>query len=403
MNSAYLDTLDIVVESEINHWTSHVQHFFARSAWTHVAMIVRDPPRSVLKAYGLLKYAREMPEHAHLFVFEAVRPSVRLTPLREYMRYKQEISAYKVIGVRKLHMDRKRGINWPELEQFMLDLSTTNFVVGPLAMVKANYQLNADTVDEFASINAVQSATLPTPYARHFLELELPKSLDEGDEFVLDIAAATAGCTGDEVGVAGGGGGELKEVQQLQQQPQQQQLLEEEQKDEMEGKTTHYDAAAAESKNISTRMISVDRFGHGTSGVNSRRQIDFLGWTSSKKKVVGSAGTREGLETTLPSSHGALAGHWDNAIHLIKETTPAGGKKTTAAARILGLAHSKFKRSEETKEEEKRSWLRMLAMRRARKEEDLQDTPGIFCSQVSCHFVLCRYFSSSFLFTFWFF
>ena len=168
VNSNYLDTLDLIVESETNHWTSHVQHFFARTAWTHVAMIIRDPPLSVLKAYGLLKYVREMPEHAHLFVFEAVRPSIRLTPLREYMRYKQDISSYKVIGVRKLHLDRKRGINWPELEQFMLDMSTTNFVVGPLAMVKANYQLNADTVDELASVTAVRSATLPAPYSRHF-------------------------------------------------------------------------------------------------------------------------------------------------------------------------------------------------------------------------------------------
>merc|ERR1712072_1242945 len=64
------------------------------------------------------------------------------------------------------------------------------------------------------------------------------------------------------------------------------------------------------------------------------------------------------------------------------ETTPAGRKKATPAW-ILSLARSKFKRSVETKEKEKRARLRMLAMRRARKEEDLQDTPGIFCSQMT--------------------
>ena len=362
-NANYLDTLDLVLESEINHWTSHVQHFFARSAWTHVAMIIRDPPHSVLKAYGLLKYAREMPEHAHLFVFEAVRPNVRLTPLREYMRYKQDISAYKVIGVRKLHMDRKRGINWPELEQFMIDLSKTKFVVGPLAMVKANYQLNADTIDELASVNAIRSATLPLPYSRHFLKL-IPRSLCEqqdptpGEDFVLDIAAT-------------GGPGE----------------------DVEEDCVNPFDKKAR---------------------ISSSHKIDnsYVGWNSSKRRTA--AELKQNFTCKSLKSEEWITGNWNRiededeevekdetakraaitSISINVEATAVGsGSETKYSGSYANSCRNRESCCDNSLPSEVRSSLHdaishksrlsILAMRRARLEEDLQDTPGIFCSQMT--------------------
>lgn len=159
------DTLDIVVESETNHWTAHVQHYFARSAWTHVAVIVRDPPRSVIRAYGLEDYAAKMPEHAHVFVYEAVRPRVRLVPLREYMRFKQRTRPDKVLALRRMHMDR-RAVDWLQLEQLMLDLVGTDYCRqgGTMTMIKANYQLN-----EQQQRTDVTGAYLVTPYNRHHL------------------------------------------------------------------------------------------------------------------------------------------------------------------------------------------------------------------------------------------
>ena len=129
-------------------------------------MIIRDP-LSVLRRTGCSSMCGKC-QSTHLFVFEAVRPSIRLTPLREYMRYQARYLLLQ--GNWRLKLLDRSGINWPELEQFMLDMSTANFVVGPWQRSK---QTTSSTPTQWMNWRVLCCSICDTSraYSRHFLAL----------------------------------------------------------------------------------------------------------------------------------------------------------------------------------------------------------------------------------------
>ena len=80
-----------------------------------------------------------------LYVFEAVRPVVALTPLKEWMHAKQTHMPHKVIVCRRFQEyqgEAKVLWNHEALEAFMLEVQGLPFTLDANNMIRANYQLN---------------------------------------------------------------------------------------------------------------------------------------------------------------------------------------------------------------------------------------------------------------------
>ena len=172
-----LQTFDVLLESENKYAPSRITSLFSRSAWTHAAMVVRNPSDRVKTAYGvdtheeLSQRAREIRsqllESNHsaegrdqlfaeldrildameesLYVFEAVRPVVALTPLKEWMTAKQIHMPYKVIVCRRFQeYQGEARVVWNQegFEDFMLEVNGLPFTLDANNMIRANYQLN---------------------------------------------------------------------------------------------------------------------------------------------------------------------------------------------------------------------------------------------------------------------
>ena len=143
-------------------------------------MIVREPSDRVKAAYGvetrgeLAARAREIRakliekpdgESAQLFleldrildameeslyVFEAVRPVVALSPLKEWMSAKQIHMPYKVIVCRRFQeYQGEAKVQWNKegFEEFMLEVNGLPFTLDANNMIRANYQLNTKKYD----------------------------------------------------------------------------------------------------------------------------------------------------------------------------------------------------------------------------------------------------------------
>ena len=171
-----LGALDIILESENRYAPSRVTTMTSRSPWTHSGLIVKNPSDEVKELYGVLTHEQIMLQlskqiqtvaetdegraarnkaitrlerelNEELYVFEAVRPVVALTPLCTWMSAKEEAMAYKVIAVRRLKMYEGRAkvtLDMGGLEELMLKLHGTPFALQAKSMVKANYQFNTE-------------------------------------------------------------------------------------------------------------------------------------------------------------------------------------------------------------------------------------------------------------------
>jgi hypothetical protein len=171
-----LGALDIILESENRYAPSRVTTMTSRSPWTHSGLIVKNPSDEVKELYGVLTHEQIMLQlskqiqsvaetdegraarnktimrlerelNEELYVFEAVRPVVALTPLCTWMSAKEETMAYKVIAVRRLKMYEGRAkvtLDMGGLEELMLKLHGTPFALQAKSMVKANYQFNTE-------------------------------------------------------------------------------------------------------------------------------------------------------------------------------------------------------------------------------------------------------------------
>ena len=175
-----LQTFDVLLESENKYAPSRITSLFSRSAWTHAAMIVREPSDRVRAAYGvetreeLAARAREIRTQLvenpsvngaqlfleldrildsmeeSLYVFEAVRPVVALTPLKEWMTAKQIHMPYKVIVCRRFQeYQGEAKVQWNQegFEDFMLEVNGLPFTLDANNMIRANYQLNTKKYD----------------------------------------------------------------------------------------------------------------------------------------------------------------------------------------------------------------------------------------------------------------
>ena len=172
-----LKTFDVILESENKYAPSRITSLFSRSAWTHAAMIVREPSDKVKNVYGV-ESREELASRARivrskliepdlgaeerragfaeldrildameetLYVFEAVRPVVALTPLKEWMQAKQTHMPHKVIVCRRFQeYEGAARVLWNHeaLEDFMLEVQGLPFTLDANNMIRANYQLN---------------------------------------------------------------------------------------------------------------------------------------------------------------------------------------------------------------------------------------------------------------------
>ena len=131
-----VETCDILVESETRYIASRMTSLFSRSAWTHVALLIRNPSDGLLKRYE----AEASP--TGLFVFEVVRPEIRLTPLETWLDKKSKFSPDKVVAYVKLHLDRSLLPEFvPSIETWMATLHGTKFCTNASRMRDANYQV----------------------------------------------------------------------------------------------------------------------------------------------------------------------------------------------------------------------------------------------------------------------
>lgn len=141
LNDENLETFDILLDSETRYQASRMTQLFSRSAWTHAATIIKDPSVEVKNLYGIIE---EEDNSERYFVFEAVRPQVRLTPLRQWMRRKAGNGADKRISAYvKLHFERNYA-DKDIVNKWLLEKHGTKFVTDPNRMRDANYQLNRD-------------------------------------------------------------------------------------------------------------------------------------------------------------------------------------------------------------------------------------------------------------------
>ena len=171
-----LNELDVILESENRYAPSRVTTLFSRSPWTHSGMIVRNPSDQVKALYGVKTQAQLMQEltrqinlettsveeqlarnkaisrlelelNEELYVFEAVRPVVALTPLCTWMAAKEANMPYKVIVCRRLKMYEGRAkviLDRAGLEELMLEVNGLPFALQAKSMLKANYQFNRE-------------------------------------------------------------------------------------------------------------------------------------------------------------------------------------------------------------------------------------------------------------------
>jgi len=169
-----LGSLDVILESENRYAPSRITTLTSRSPWTHSGLIVKSPSDRIKTLYGVATHEELMVSLAkqiqslaqtdeerairnktisqleeelneELYVFEAVRPVVALTPLCTWMAAKEEKMAYKVIVVRRLKMYEGRAkviLDMEGLEELMVELHGLPFALKAQSMVKANYQLN---------------------------------------------------------------------------------------------------------------------------------------------------------------------------------------------------------------------------------------------------------------------
>ena len=171
-----LGPLDVILESENRYAPSRITTLSSRSPWTHTGLIVKNPSDRVKTLYGLATHAElmsilakkiqsathtdderatrnraiasiEQELNEELYVFEAVRPVVALTPLCTWMAAKEENMSYKVVVCRRLKMYEGRAkviLDMEALEDLMVELHGTPFALKAQSMVKANYQLNRE-------------------------------------------------------------------------------------------------------------------------------------------------------------------------------------------------------------------------------------------------------------------
>lgn len=164
-----LETFDILLDSETRYQASRMTQMFSRSTWTHAATIIKDPSEQVKRAYGCAEDGDEQVAGKYedsditiprasskskskfkerYFVFEAVRPVVRLTPLRKWIRLKADKGKDRRISAFvKLHFTRTAE-DAELVNQWMLAKKGTRFVTDPNRMRDANYQLNRDWNDD---------------------------------------------------------------------------------------------------------------------------------------------------------------------------------------------------------------------------------------------------------------
>ncbi len=141
------ETFDVLLDSETRYTASRMTQLFSRSAWTHAAMIVKEPSLEVKRAYGVGDSTTTPDDdgdhHERFYVFEAVRPQVRLTGLRRWMELKSRAgrSGRRVSAFVKLQVSRD-VVDAAAVHAWMLDMVGTRFVTDPLRMRDANYQIN---------------------------------------------------------------------------------------------------------------------------------------------------------------------------------------------------------------------------------------------------------------------
>jgi hypothetical protein len=140
-----LETFDILLDSETRYQASRMTRIFSRSNWTHAATIVKDPSDQVKRAYGCMDVEETgITNMERYFVFEAVRPVVRLTPLKKWMRLKADQGKDRRISAFVKLRFTRTGADADLVNEWMLEKKGTRFVTDPNRMRDANYQLNRD-------------------------------------------------------------------------------------------------------------------------------------------------------------------------------------------------------------------------------------------------------------------
>jgi len=165
-----LSGLDVLLESESRYAPSRVTRLWSRSVWTHACLVVRNPSDEIKALYGVrtkdeLRAAieearasgepeqlqgiglleRELDEE--LYVFEAVRPEVALTPLCTWMDSKEATESYKIIVASRLRMPESRAtvvLNLAGLEELMREVHGFPFTLDANRMIRGNYRVNKE-------------------------------------------------------------------------------------------------------------------------------------------------------------------------------------------------------------------------------------------------------------------
>lgn len=134
-----LDNFDLIFEGDYAANSSRFTQFFGRSSWTHVGIIVRRPPSALLSR---LKHRLQSPSNC--WVFESVRPAVRLIPIEHFIA--QHDQPHKVLAVQRLDFHRSE-LSLSSLHQSIHDWLGKSFKMQPKEMVMAPYRMNASNPD----------------------------------------------------------------------------------------------------------------------------------------------------------------------------------------------------------------------------------------------------------------
>ncbi|MEE2750412.1 MAG: hypothetical protein VX519_03210 [Myxococcota bacterium] len=168
--SEKLSALDVLLESESRYAPSRVTRLWSRSAWTHACLVVENPSDAIKSLYGVrtreelvleIEAARasSSPEDGQrvallekelqeeLYVFEAVRPVVALTPLCTWMDSKEKNESYKIVVACRLKMPESRAtvvLNMAALEGLMREVHGFPFTLDANRMIRGNYRVNKE-------------------------------------------------------------------------------------------------------------------------------------------------------------------------------------------------------------------------------------------------------------------
>ncbi len=167
-----LQPLDIILESENRFAPSRITSLWSRSAWTHSGLLVSNLSDSIKKLYGIATHeeltaeieelrrrSNPMQEQEsaqllqrlqleldeELYVFEAVRPVVALTPLCTWMAAKEQHMPYKLLICRQLRMYESRAsiqLDMTGIESLLREVHGFPFTLEVNRIFRANYQAN---------------------------------------------------------------------------------------------------------------------------------------------------------------------------------------------------------------------------------------------------------------------